>query len=903
MSDRTRRPGRSNTEAHSAPGGEDLQATDRARAQLEDVLDSMSDAFYAYDREFRLVRANRTAREIMRATGIDAEAAIGRLVWDVFPRIADSPIAKAMLRCAAERVPVSVEDFGPYSGRSLEIQLYPTADGIAAYVHDVTARRRGELVQRLFADAGAILSSALDRETTLTAVARLVVPGFADWFILHLYDESGHLVPAVTMHADPARQADAAAYHTRYPADAAGARGPAVVARTGRAELYSSITDEMLRGAARDDEHLELIRALEMTSLIVVPLIARERHYGAMSLIAAESRRHYDESDLRLAEELARRIALAVDNVELFTTARAAADRTLRLQSATAAFATALTADQVARVMLTQGLAALHATAGVVYLVGPSGDTLEASAWEGIQEAAFASWRSVPFDSPMLVSDAIRAGVAIYAPNREQTLKQYPTAREANRLVAQDAWAAIPLIHAGRPLGALALGFDRVREFSKEERALIGAVAQQCAQALERARLFEAEHRARGAAERLQSLTAALSETMTLARVGEVVMQQGVTSLGAYAGVLALPTSDGSELELLSSVGYPPEACMATGKRWPLDANIPICEASRTNEPVFVESPEVWGKRYLGGYAPKGSASAAWAAIPLAGGSGPRATLLWTFDRPRSFSEDDRSLMIAIARQCSQAVDRARLFEAERAARARADEANRAKTEFLAVMSHELRTPLNAIAGYAELLEIGVHGELSAPQREAVDRIQRSQRHLLGLINDVLNFARIDAGHVDLEIRSVPVLPSIEALEALVAPLVEKKQLRYENHADDASLVVRADAEKLRQILLNLLSNAVKFTEPGGRIAVSCTATSNSVSIAVTDTGSGIPDDKLDRIFEPFVQLDSGRTRTHEGTGLGLSISRDLARLMRGDLTVESTVGAGSTFTLTLPRN
>jgi signal transduction histidine kinase len=883
-------------------GARQLEEAERARAQLEDVLDSMSDAFYAYDHDFRLVRANRAARDIMRDTGIDPASAIGALAWDIFPRIEQSPIGRALRRCGAERVPVTVEDFGPYSGRWLEMQFYPTSDGVAVYVHDTTERKRGELVQRLFAEAGAILSSALDRESALTAVARLVVPAIADWFVLHIFDETGRLAPVVTLHADASKQSIAARYNEKYPADAPDARGPAVVARTGRAELYTTITDEMLRAAARDAEHLDLIRGLGMTSLILVPLIARERHYGAMSLIAAESRRRYDEGDLRVAEEFARRIALALDNLELFRAARTAADRTQRLQSATSAFAGALTADDVARVMLTQGLAALHATAGVVYLVGPSGDVLEAAAWEGIQEEAFAAWFNVPFDSPMLVSDAIRAGKPLYSPSREQTLEQYPSAREANRLVVQDSWAAIPLMHAGRPLGCLALGFDRVREFSAEDRALIDAVAQQCAQALERARLFQAERRARSTAERLQALTAALSEATSLTGVADVVMQYGVTALGAYAGVVALPTNAGTELELLSSVGYPAEACMSIGKRWPLVADIPICEASRTGEPVFIESPEIWGARYLGGYAPKNSTSAAWAAIPLRKPGSPQGALLWTYDRPHTFSDDERSLMTAIARQCSQALDRARLFEAERAARGRADEANRAKTDFLAVMSHELRTPLNAIAGYAELLELGVHGALTAAQREAVERIQRSQRHLLGLINDVLNFARIDAGHLELEMGAVQVDPALESLEGLVAPLIDKKQLRYEYGGSDPSLFVLADAEKLRQVMLNLLSNAVKFTEPGGRIAVSCSTTPEGVAISVTDSGPGIPPDKLERIFEPFVQLDVGRTRTHEGTGLGLAISRDLARWMRGDLTVESRLGEGSTFTLTLPR-
>jgi signal transduction histidine kinase len=265
---------------------------------------------------------------------------------------------------------------------------------------------------------------------------------------------------------------------------------------------------------------------------------------------------------------------------------------------------------------------------------------------------------------------------------------------------------------------------------------------------------------------------------------------------------------------------------------------------------------------------------------------------------------------MSLASQCAQAFERARLHEAEHAARmeaeearARADEANRAKMEFLAVMSHELRTPLNAIAGYSELLEMGIHGPLTDAQRDAIARIQRSERHLLGLINDVLNFAKIDAGHIDIEIGPVAVHETLTALEPLVAPQVRAKRLayRYEPCSDD--VVARADPEKVRQILLNLLSNAIKFTESRGRIILRCTTEASLVRLHVADTGIGIPPDKIDRIFEPFVQLRPGRTRTHDGTGLGLAISRDLARAMHGEISVESMPGVGSTFTLTLPRS
>ncbi len=254
-------------------------------------------------------------------------------------------------------------------------------------------------------------------------------------------------------------------------------------------------------------------------------------------------------------------------------------------------------------------------------------------------------------------------------------------------------------------------------------------------------------------------------------------------------------------------------------------------------------------------------------------------------------------------------IERERLLARERTARADADaarlaaeHANDVKAQFLAAMSHELRTPLNAIGGYVDLLELGIRGPVTDAQREDLDRIRRNQRHLLGLINNVLNFAKIEAGHVEYHFAEARLHDILNGMYSLVAPQVRARGLEYEYRHCPPSVIVRADVEKVQQVLINLLSNAIKFTEPGGHVRLECHCTDTTASIRVVDTGLGIPASKLEAIFEPFVQVDQAFTREGQGTGLGLSISRDLARAMGGDIKVESVFGEGAVFTLSLPR-
>jgi signal transduction histidine kinase len=261
--------------------------------------------------------------------------------------------------------------------------------------------------------------------------------------------------------------------------------------------------------------------------------------------------------------------------------------------------------------------------------------------------------------------------------------------------------------------------------------------------------------------------------------------------------------------------------------------------------------------------------------------------------------------------------ERARLLATEKEARKDAEEANRAKSDFLAAMSHELRTPLNAIAGHAQLMEMGIHGNLTEAQRVALGRIQRSEQHLLSLINDVLNFAKLEAGRVEYDVEDVALADVAAEVLSMVEPQLRAKGVATAMRVPEGA-VARGDREKVRQILLNLLSNAIKFTNAGGQITIDAPtrdrrleapgapaiadASSVMVYLRVSDTGIGIARDKQESIFDPFVQIHRALTHTSEGTGLGLAISRDLAHGMHGELRVRSEVGQGSAFTLALPR-
>jgi PAS domain S-box-containing protein len=522
-------------------------AAEGARLRLERVLENLPDSASVFDSEWRWTYVNPSAARNLSTIGLDPAQVIGKVLWDVLPRLQGSKFQTEAQGALRDSKVVNYEAYSAALDIWLENSIVPVSGGVMTFSRDITRRKREEQGAQLLNDASKVLASTLDYEQTLEAVAKLAVGDLADWCAVDLADAEGRIRQVVVSHKDEAKIKWAKELNKRYPPDYAGSTGVGHVIRTGLPEIYPEITDEMLVASARDTEHLAITRELQIKSALVVPMIARGRTLGALTLISTDTGRRYGETDQGLAMELATRAAIAIDNAQLYRSALAASD---------------------------------------------------------------------------------------------------------------------------------------------------------------------------------------------------------------------------------------------------------------------------------------------------------------------------------------------------------------AKSAFLAVMSHELRTPLNAIIGYQSLLTEGIDGTLNATQLGQLTRIRASADHLLGLIDEVLTFSRVDAGKEVVRRDEVKLAPIVAEAITMVTALAQSKGLRVRNEATDARLLT--DSGKVRQIILNLLSNAIKFSDDG-EIVVRTQLDGDSIAISVADPGIGIEAVNFDKIFDPFWQVEQRSTRRVGGTGLGLSVSRSLARLLGGDVSVESTVEKGSVFTLTLP--
>jgi signal transduction histidine kinase len=433
-----------------------------------------------------------------------------------------------------------------------------------------------------------------------------------------------------------------------------------------------------------------------------------------------------------------------------------------------------------------------------------------------------------------------------------------------------------------------------------------------------------------GASRRLRAL-AALSGSLTDAlhpkEAADLVEQKALSALDATSAVVVtlgpFPTrpkvlgsefaSDKNILHVIHAIGLPSEVKAAL-EELPLDAPVPLAEVARTGEPLFLPSEREM-RRYPDWAATMIAAGAQAAAIvPVWANGELRGVLGLTWALPRIFDEDECAFVLTLGVMCAQAIMRAHLREAERQAREAADvaretaeHANQSKAHFVATISHELRTPMNAVLGYTALLADEIYGPVSDLQRDHIGRVRSSGYHLLGLIEDLLSYARVEAGQEVVHVEHVVLLDVVEASLVLVRPLAEKKGLSIRVESPAEPMEMNTDPQKLRQILINLLANAVKFTEAGDitiLIQIEGRDTAMTVIFEVTDAGLGMSEEVQAHIFDPFWQADPDSMKTSGSGGLGLSVARKLARLLGGDVTVaRSEPGNGSTFMVTLPMN
>jgi PAS domain S-box-containing protein len=470
-----------------------------------------------------------------------------------------------------------------------------------------------------------------------------------------------------------------------------------------------------------------------------------------------------------------------------------------------------------------------------------------------------------------------------------------------------EAQVCVPIKVQGRTLAALMLmSAGSGRRFSHADLAVVDDLAWRAGLGLENAMLHAAEQTARWEAERaasrvfrLQAVTSALAEALTRAQVADVAVEQSVAALGGRQGILYVPSGD-ERIAILKCLGLAPDATERL-KELSLNAPAPPCRAARTSEPVWIESEEALLAEYpdaTASIAPL-MGSKAMACVPLHLEGPTAGVMLLCFDEPRRFSEDDRFLLVTLARQCAQAIDRARLYEAERKASREAQAANRAKDEFLSIVSHELRTPLNAILGWAQILERRVDDQEAL--RKGLHVIERNAKAQVRIIEDILDVSRIITGKLRLDMRPLDVEAVVRAAIEVVRPAAEAKQINVELSFGGPA-VVSGDADRLQQVAWNLLSNAIKFTPREGRVAVAVQPARGSVQIAVSDSGKGISPEFLPYVFDRFRQADSSTSRGHGGLGLGLAIVRYLVEMHGGTVEAESAgENRGATFRVTLP--
>lgn len=618
----------------------------------------------------------------------------------------------------------------------------------------------------------------------------------------------------------------------------------------------------------------EAMRGSGMKSALVFPVTVKSELVGVLVFFSDEPRVRDSQvlklltaTDALIGQFLERMRLLKAERVQRQEGERVT-ERLKLLQGVTTALSSAITPDDVGKVVLRAGVTALRADSAVLFLVDASAEHLELRGSINYQLGLLPKYQRFPVEARGPIAEAVRTGAPVFVRTAEEFAERFPE-RAADLRQPRESWVALPLTAHGTIAGAMGLSFVDRHDFSKEERAFMKTLARQCALALDRARLFEAERIAKEQAESERSLFRAILMNAPI----PVVVYEGPEHVVAMANA--------AWLEMLASFGE----ANPMGK--PLRDTDPKLRATveqiareldrvyRTGEPrAFIEYP---------------------VSVPRPDGS----TEVRYYAASAQPIRDERGSVQAIVQMAVDITEQVSARKRQEAARAEAEAETRAKDEFLAVLSHELRTPLQSMLGWTHLL-------LSRPfepdlTRRGIETLERNTKQQAKLIEQLLDISRIIAGKVLLERHLLDLCTVVEAaVESLRAEATEKGVEIVSECATE--IEVFADADRLRQVLMNLLGNAIKFTPQGGRISASLERDGSEARIAIADTGRGIPQALLPLIFDPFRQADTTSRRVHGGLGLGLAIVKHLVEQHGGSVDARSDgEGQGATFTVRLP--
>jgi GAF domain-containing protein/CheY-like chemotaxis protein len=640
----------------------------------------------------------------------------------------------------------------------------------------------------------------------------------------------------------------------------------------------------------------DMLLSRGVRSILILPLLVEQRLIGSLG-VDSHAPRRFLANEIAYCETLARQAAVAIENRRLFEETQ----RRAEIESALNRISQAIRASVDPQAVLDlQGTLAelgrvLRASHSYYLANDDERRLVRTHEWrasdagpdrgEGAWSDAPQAFRALYGGRPLAIEDVERD-----AP---------PELRSLLRAGGVRAHLHVPVVTGHRLIGIL--GFDQIdreRRWAPEEISMAQRVADQLAAALENARLYQ---NVRARVSELTALTRIgrrLAATLDLDEVLNTIVEEALTITPANRGSIALYDESQAALDLRVLIGYPDE----TLQRIRENAYHLLRRGDGLHGRLLAGGQAVLVNDVLAdpSYLKVDDVTRAELIVPIRQGETLLGALNLESPRPHAFGESDLRLIEALADQAAVAIVNARAYAAERAALERMREVDRLKTQFLANMSHELRTPLNSIIGFSRVILRGIDGPLTELQQADLTAIHNSGQHLLGLINDILDLSKIEAGKMELTMEDVDLAEVTRGVMSTAIALVKDRpvELRQELPADLP--LVRADSRRIRQVVLNLVSNAAKFTEKG-HITVRAAVHPHEVQVSVLDTGIGIPADKLEHIFEEFTQVDASTTRKAGGTGLGLAITRHFVEMHGGRIWVDSEVGAGSTFTFTLP--